>query len=158
MKILKTSIIMSFLFFSDVSADELKLLLHNTLESCISSGWLECDKQFYGPNRGIFRLAIEMERSKKIQAAYLGFLSKYYGQDCDKSSLIRASFGGKAKVSFDLKRFLADNIKISKNSDGSVVYELDNGDKMALLPHGNNYKIMFNNKIETSLLSFIIGL
>ena len=143
-----TIIILNIFFSFNVKAEDLKKLFLDTLNSCIDAGWIECNKRFYGQNRGGFMLPIETEKTKLIKQAYYRYIKKYYDKDCDKSGLVRASLDGNVKLTINAEKFLSDIINITKDNNEAIHYELGNGAKIGLLPLNGKYLIAINKILE----------
>ncbi len=118
-----------------------KALLKETFEACLDMGWLECDKHFYGENRGAFGIMIEAARNEKITPQFERFRNKFSAEECNNETLLNPSLRSTLSMSIDVKRLTEVDIKIETNRHGTVVYSFPNGDTIALVPNDSGHLI-----------------
>lgn len=126
---------------SAVYSAEGKALLKDTFEACLDMGWLECDKHFYGENRGAFGIMIEAARNEKITPQFERFRNKFSAEECNNETLLNPSLRSTLSMSIDVKRLTEVDIKIETNRHGTVVYSFPNGDTIALVPDDSGHLI-----------------
>ncbi len=118
--------------------------------SCERKGFLYCEREFHGANRGVFHLMIQAEKLRVAEQKLETFIDTHYKEDRAffQVQLLQANVSLSLESSFYLDK-MAEAVKQVTQDGDMVVITLHSDDVLALIPEEGTWKLAIPNSEET---------
>ncbi len=118
--------------------------------ACERNGFLSCEREFHGTNRGVFHLMIQAEKLRVAEQKLESFIDTHYNEDRAffESQLLQANVSLSLESTLYLDK-MAEAVKQVTQDGDMVVVTLHSDDVLVLIPEEGAWKLAIPNSEET---------
>jgi hypothetical protein len=127
----------------------------DVFSKCLNLGYLECDKEFVGSNRGVFHFFIVIDRLERAEKDFDKFIQNIYPND--KSFFYAYLLQGKINFNINIKQNLdIDNlrkkIEVKKISSEKFYIRIKGLDPFEIVNKNDEWKVSVFNLSENNFI------